>query len=147
MGSLIINQMLTDGSLQQHLEETLIPTYRQRYYAMINAIKVSLYPLGVRISNTGATDALAGGFFLYILFPDDGPSVADIARVALDEYQLRIAPGALFSVEKGKSTSDKQYQLFLRGARLCWAWQEEQELVEGIERLADAFSQAKLRQD
>ncbi|KAI1848942.1 hypothetical protein JX266_005370 [Neoarthrinium moseri] len=159
LASLIIGQLLASGDLQRHLRQVLIPTYRARYYAMVAAIRQLLYPLGVRIvgddglTGTSTSAQPAGGFFLYVLFPADGtlPHAAEIQRVALEEFNLRIAPGGLFSVadDDGGGASESRMarrpRAFVNGARLCWAWHEEGELVEGIERLAEALKTARSR--
>lgn len=135
MSSLIIGQMLTTGALQRHKNEVLIPTYKTRYRSLVSAIRKCLYPLGVRIVADGSQGPV-GGFFLYILFPDDGPSMEDIVKVALELFNLRIALGEIFTVIDDTSESKLRPKTYVRGARLCWAWEEEDALVEGVERLA-----------
>ncbi|KAM0816949.1 putative Pyridoxal phosphate-dependent transferase [Seiridium cardinale] len=148
MASLIIGQLFASGDLQRHLREVLIPTYRTRYYSMVAAIRHYLYPLGVRIvtdlSGIGRGQ-LAGGFFLYILFPQDGssPAIEQIHSLALEHFNLRIAPGGLFTVSDDTSEHESRSRTYISGARLCWAWHEEDELVEGIQRLAEALKMAK----
>lgn len=111
---------------------------------MMSAIEKHLEPLGVRVT-TGSpyivpeTDNIivpAGGFFTYISFPPEYPSAAIIAKRALDEYAVKFAYGDMFVV-KGDSASAERSRLgFGNGARLCWAWHEESEIQEGIERMA-----------
>lgn len=145
--------MLSDGSINRHIKDVLIPTYQRRSKIMIQAIHELLYPYGVRISNSlkhgegQLSESLNGGFFLYITFPDDGtlPSVEEIARISLEEYDLRIAPGTLFTVADDLGMAAIRYGDYLHGARLCWAWHEEDELLEGIERLAEVIGRLKKR--
>lgn len=139
--------MLSSGAVTRHLEDVLIPTYSRRYDTMISAIRRLLLPLGVKIMSdpqepNAGPDILAGGFFLYIIFPQDGslPPAEEIAKFALDLYNLRIAPGNLFKViddDAGGQASSRQY---LYGARLCWAWHEEDHLEEGIRRLGQVLN-------
>ncbi|KAJ0124402.1 hypothetical protein J7T55_005740 [Diaporthe amygdali] len=146
LSSLVLNQMLSNGAVTAHLETVLIPTYSHRYKVMVDSIRRLLIPLGVQImvdpqEPTGASADTAGGFFLYITFPQDGslPPADEIAKFALDEYNLRIAPGNLFTVmgeDSGRQASPGQY---LSGARLCWAWHEELALEEGIQRLREVL--------
>jgi DNA-binding transcriptional MocR family regulator len=129
--------------MQKHIDEALIPTYQTRYRIMMSAIKTRLEPLGVRIT-TGApymtpesTDIIvpAGGFFTYISFPPDLPTADVIASRAREDYGLTIAFGQMFAV-RGDGTSLKRAESgYGRGARLCWAWHESDEIEEGIERL------------
>ncbi|KAF7539426.1 hypothetical protein G7054_g2152 [Neopestalotiopsis clavispora] len=145
LSSLVLNQMLSSGAITRHLEDVLIPTYSRRYDAMMSAIRRLLFPFGVRIMedpqdlvNIGGPEGLAGGFFLYITFPQDGslPPTEEIASFALEEYSLRIAPGKLFTVTDKASDREARSDEYVSGARLCWAWHEEDVLVEGIQRLA-----------
>lgn len=144
--------MLSSGAVTQHLENVLIPTYSRRYDTMISAIRRILLPLGVKImadpqEPTAGPDNLAGGFFLYITFPQDAslPPADEIAKFSLDVYNLRIAPGNLFMViddNLGGQASSCQY---LSGARLCWAWHEEDLLEEGIRRLGEVLNHLSTR--
>lgn len=110
----------------------------------MGAIKSHLQPLGVRIT-TGAPYVVperdnvvvpAGGFFTYISFPEKLPSADIIAKRALDEYALRFAYGEMFVVKGDETSIERSRKGFGNGARLCWAWHEESEIQEGIERLA-----------
>ncbi|ETS74428.1 hypothetical protein PFICI_14294 [Pestalotiopsis fici W106-1] len=150
MSSLIIGELFAQGDLQRHLKHVLIPTYRKRYYTMVAAIRHYLYPFGVRIATEESSDAAdaaeqpAGGFFLYILFPreDIAPAVDDICSLALEHFNLKIAPGRIFSVADDPVERPDRSRDFVSGARLCWAWHEEDELIEGIERLAETLKMA-----
>ncbi|EPE34302.1 PLP-dependent transferase [Glarea lozoyensis ATCC 20868] len=142
--STFINHLLTSGSLQKHIDEVLIPTYQSRYRVLMTAIKQYLQPLGVLIT-TGSpymettentTIVPAGGFFTYITFPPELPSADIIAKRAKEEYSLIFAYGEMFVVQGDKTSSERSHKGFGRGARLCWAWHEEKEMQEGIERLA-----------
>lgn len=130
--------------MQTHIDTTLIPTYQSRYRTLISAIKTHLVPLGVRIT-TGAPYTTpekdnvvvpAGGFFTYISFAPELPSADVIAKRALDEYALKFAYGEMFVVKGDESSAERSRSGFGNGARLCWAWHEESEIVEGIQRLA-----------
>ncbi|KAI0828746.1 PLP-dependent transferase [Hypoxylon sp. FL0890] len=156
--SFLIDHMLVSGVLERHVQNVLIPTYRRRYKTLVNAIKTHLYPLGIKISTgipyeTYAKDdkgnrfrtALAGGFFLYIDYPSEEafPTAAEIIDIGSEEYALKIAPGDVFVV-KGDPKSPKRADLtWNRGTRLCWAWNEEEVLVEAIQRFAETVRQAK----
>ncbi|KAM0817504.1 putative Aminotransferase class I/classII domain-containing protein [Seiridium cardinale] len=146
LSSLIMNQMLSNGAVTRHIADVLIPTYSRRYNTMVSAIRRLLLPLGVKImadpqDPTRTSEDLAGGFFLYIIFPQDGllPPAEEIAKFALDEYSLRVAPGKMFMAtdeDLGRQRSSGRY---LSGARLCWAWHEEDALEEGVQRLGEVL--------
>ncbi|KAI1138408.1 PLP-dependent transferase [Hypoxylon sp. FL0543] len=156
--SFLIDHMLVSGVLEQHVQNVLIPTYRKRYKTLVNAIKTHLYPLGIRISNglpyeTYAKDAggnrvrtlLAGGFFLYVDYPDEEgfPTAAEIIATGGDEYALKIAPGEIFVVKGDPGSLERAKFTWNRGTRLCWAWNEEEVLVEAVQRLAETVRRAK----
>ena len=130
--------------MQRHIDEILIPIYQSRYKVLISAIRTHLEPLGVQVT-TGAPYIIpeqekvvvpAGGFFTYISFPSGLPSAEVIAKRALDEYALKFAYGEMFIVKGDATSVDRSKKGFGIGARLCWAWHEEGEIQDGIERLA-----------
>ncbi|KAI8957278.1 PLP-dependent transferase [Daldinia sp. FL1419] len=157
--SFLIDEMLASGILEDHIQNTLIPTYRQRSKALVKAIETYLYPLGVRISSgkpyevfarddkgNSVPTTLSGGFFLYIDFPDDRqfPLAAKIIQIGREEYDLNIASGEIFAVKGDDESLTRAQSSFNLGTRLCWAWNEEVVLVEAIKRFADAIRRAKL---
>lgn len=111
---------------------------------MTKAIREHLYPLGVRIvGDEGETvGKIAGGFFLYLSFNDCSASGPAIAKTALEKYNVKIAPGGIFSVPDDPESKIRGEDTYLHGARLCWAWNEEVVLVDGIKRLANAILDA-----
>lgn len=108
----------------------------------MKAIKTHLEPIGVRIT-TGAPYTTpedgavvpAGGFFTYISFPPRLPSAEFIAQRAKEEYNLTFAFGQMFVVRGNDTSLERSNGSFGKGGRLCWAWHEEDELIEGVSRL------------
>ncbi|PVH89462.1 aminotransferase [Cadophora sp. DSE1049] len=139
--STFVDKMLRSGRLQSHIKNVLIPTYRQRYYTLMAAIEDFLVPLGVaqEVKKTqNSMTATAGGFFTYLRLPDDMPASRTVAAFAFQEYALRIAFGHMFVVagDEGSTTRAEALGGFAKCIRLCWAWHEDHEIREGIERLA-----------
>ncbi|KAE8444036.1 hypothetical protein EG329_001165 [Mollisiaceae sp. DMI_Dod_QoI] len=141
--STFLHHLLSTGAMQKHVDEVLIPTYKSRYRVLMAAIATHLEPIGVRIT-TGApytipednnTVVPAGGFFTYISFPPELPSADVIAKRAKEEYALTFAYGDMFVVKGDKSSAERSRKGFGNGARLCWAWHEEEEIEEGVSRL------------
>ncbi|KAL4955573.1 aminotransferase [Aspergillus filifer] len=143
--SVLIEHVLRSGSLTSHINNVLIPTYRARCFAMRRAIDEALVPLGVQI-DTGLpyhssvsdeeTNNLAetiGGFFLYIVFPE-GIDAEQVGKYALEEYNLKFLASGAMAVRG--SPKNHREMLLKRGARLCWAWEEEEDIVEGVRRIA-----------
>lgn len=132
--------MLRNGQLQSHIKDTLVPTYRERYYALMSAIENVLVPLGVRVEVNRPKDAgspTAGGFFTYLRLPDDLPVAKNVAAIALKDQLLRVAFGHMFTVNGDESSVSRAEAEdgFARCIRLCWAWHEVAETKEGIDRL------------
>lgn len=142
--STFVDKMLRSGYLPAFIKDTLIPTYRQRYYVFMKAIDELLAPLGLRVEVNRPADAAAataGGYFTYLSLPEDLPSAKVVSAIALQDYQLRLAFGHMFTVsgDKGSLARAEEKGGFAKCLRLCWAWHEEDELKDGIQRLADAI--------
>ncbi|KAK8042737.1 pyridoxal phosphate-dependent transferase [Apiospora phragmitis] len=145
LSSTFVDKMIRGGELDAHIQTVLIPTYRRRYHAMMGCIAQMLLPLGVKVESSMPEEepitALAGGFFVYLRLPDDVPHARTVASVALREQGLRIAFGHLFVVAGNKESIARAEGPggIARCFRLCWAWHEEEEIREGVQRLADTL--------
>ena len=152
-----IDEMLASGQLQSHIKDVLIPTYRSRYIALFNAVSTHLSPLGFTVStgepyaySNGLSNgahrnvAVAGGYFTYLTIPSDLPVGSDeLARLGAEKYNLKFAFGGMMAVEGDEGSIERGQGGFGKGIRLCWAWHPEDEIVEGIERLADLVREVK----
>jgi len=120
--------LLETGQLQKHISETLQPAYARRYHLMMSAIKQHLSPLGVTLAQ--ADREVVGGYFIWLRLP---PRITAslLSRRAKDTQNLVVAEGALFEVP-----GDTEHTSFSHELRLCFAWEEEEKLTEGIKRLA-----------
>jgi DNA-binding transcriptional MocR family regulator len=74
---------------------------------------------------------MAGGYFLWVGLPK-GVSAKRLAKRAKSEENLVVAEGGLFEVP-GDNTSDETS--FDNCIRLCFTFEEEYRLAEGIKRL------------
>lgn len=144
--------MLHTGSLQAYIRDVLVPTYRERYYALMDAIRRNLIPHGVVIASEtqGAQSiipGMAGGYFTYLRLPSDMPPAKTIAAVALHEQEVRIAFGDLFTVYGDPSSTERAHAAsdtaFGRCIRLCWAWHEAADIVEAIARIGRLLGQVR----
>ncbi|KAH8172807.1 aminotransferase class I and II domain-containing protein [Sarocladium implicatum] len=149
LSAMIVSQLLQSGKLDQHISDVLIPTYRRRYRVMIESITKHMLPLGatidIPISKTDleAGPAMAGGFFIYLNLPCGAETVQQVSRVAMEEYNLKVAAGNMMVVAGDAGSIKRAQTTFGRGVRLCWAWHEEDVIDEGIQRLAAAYSQVQ----
>ncbi|KAI0144418.1 pyridoxal phosphate-dependent transferase [Xylariaceae sp. FL1272] len=144
LSAVFVERLLSSGALERHISNVLIPTYEKRYHAMVGAIKEHLEPLGVRITigkpySDSKTDGknIMGGFFLLVTLPKATLSTPALAKLALDKYELKFAHGIMFVVKgdaESKRRCDHGYE---RTVRLCWAYHEEKEIIDGIVRMRD----------
>ncbi|RDL39983.1 uncharacterized protein BP5553_04323 [Venustampulla echinocandica] len=124
----IVCELLRSGELGRHIEGVLVPAYQRRYGALMDAIQRWLVPLGVTVGEVSSEGGIFGGFFVWVEMPA-GVDSGVVARRAKEREGLVVAPGSMFEVEGDDSVK------FDRGVRLCFAWVEEEELAEGVERL------------
>ena len=99
----------------------------------MSAVREHLLPLGVTLPST--SPEIVGGYFVWIQLPP--PLQADdIATVALQKYKVNVIAGNRFRVQGDPDTSKNSFD---RGIRLCFAWDHEEKLAEGVRRLACAI--------
>ncbi|KAI5922518.1 pyridoxal phosphate-dependent transferase [Camillea tinctor] len=136
----VLCEALRAGDVQAHVRCALRPAFRRRHALMARAARRALDGLqGVRVWD-GAEGGWFGGYFLWISFPGEvdvggkrgarfPPAVA-IAERCREEESLQVGWGGLFEVH-----GDEEAARFERDIRLCFAWEDEKDLVEGVERL------------
>ncbi|KAI9701011.1 MAG: hypothetical protein M1836_001679 [Candelina mexicana] len=129
--STIIYELLQSNDLQHHLHKTLIPTYSSRYHATIAAIETHLLPLGVRLpqSNNGNRTTVVGGYFIWLTLPR-GLQAKEVVRRCGEDEELIVSSGSAFEV-----AGDEGGARFEGFVRICWAWEEEGAIEEGVRRL------------
>jgi len=128
IAAIFVAALLARGELQRHVFGTLQPRLADRYAALRGAVERLLRPLGAEIEGQSGQLAVVGGYFLWVRVPVDA---VRLARGAKDEQNLVVAEGAIFEVP-----GDREVARFPNHVRLCFAWEEEDRLVEGVERLA-----------
>lgn len=141
-----MHQLLLTGELEKHMEKVLIPTYRKRHYAMANAIEEKLCPLGVSLIGEDQVreNGMASGFFLYLSFNGCAPGIgAEVVKLAQDEFSLKIPAGTMYVVPDDSSSVIHEKASYFNDTCLCWAWHELDDIVESIDRLAEAISWVK----
>ncbi|KAF2461925.1 pyridoxal phosphate-dependent transferase [Lineolata rhizophorae] len=131
---------LESGHIQRHIYSTLQPAYAARYRALVAAMHEHLVPLGARLPQSDRQ--VAGGYFVWVTLPAalDGATIAERAR---DDENLIVAQGALFEVPGSGGGGDADGHdapenaiTFPHDVRLCFAWEAEDALEEGVIRLA-----------
>jgi DNA-binding transcriptional MocR family regulator len=132
LAATFINDMLETNVLQNRIQEDLRPAYARRYYKLMEAIDTHLSPLGVRTLQ--GVDGVAGGYFVWLELPSSLACGADhLCQRALEEEAVSIISGSKFTVD-GDEAEEKE--AFNHNIRLCFAWEDEDLLQEGVARLA-----------
>lgn len=127
----IMCRLLQDGLLQKHIKEVLQPAYQKRHAVMTEAIEKYLVPLGVRFEKVSLKGQdVFGGYFIWLELVK-GMRADLVAKRAKEEENLVVAHGNLFEVY-----GDEESVALPNSLRLCFAWEEEPMLVEGVQRLS-----------
>lgn len=134
LSATLVCEMLRGGDLARHIDGACRPSLRRRHALMMRAVHERLDRFGVEVrdGNPGGEDGAAetyGGYFMWLTFPD-GPAAADIAERALHEENLIVSPGHMFEVK-----GDEKSVGFKTSIRLCFSWEDEEDIVEGVARL------------
>ena len=128
--AMTVCEMMKSGDLGRHLEESCRPALQRRHKVMMDAVHENLGPFGIEVMDSNAKDAqVYGGYFVWITFPD-GPTAQDITARASEDENLIVPAGEMFEV-KGDEASVR----FEKSIRLCYSWEEEDDIVEGVRRL------------
>ena len=94
----------------------------------MQAIGTCLLPLGFSLSQSSG--AVIGGYFTWLTLPDKLKTAAEmLARRCKEEQSVIIAAGAIFEVP-----GDEEVK-FEGNVRLCWSWEEENRLEDGVRRV------------
>lgn len=125
---------LETGELQKFIFDTLQPAYGHRYRKMIQAITRDLIPLGVRLPQMDRE--IVGGYFIWLALPSPLTG-AELAQRAKEEENVVVAQGDIFEVP---GDSEHPGTKFSNAIRICFAWEDEDMLDEGIKRLAHVIS-------
>ena len=125
--STYINHLLTTGALQSHIQDTLRPAYASRYASLMNAVQEHLVPLGFRLPQSDRD--VVGGYFTWLLLPE-GLKAEQLGQRCMKENVV-IATGKIFEVPGDEKVK------FEKHVRLCWAWEDEWKLEEGMKRIGE----------
>jgi 2-aminoadipate transaminase len=109
------------GQLDSHIEE-INDIQRAKRDAMVAS-------LGENFGDRAAWSNPHGGLFVWLKMPD-GSDLTSIRDTVLNDYDVGYLPGVNFSPE---GTTGHNY------ARLCFGYNQPDEVYEGIARLAEAF--------
>lgn len=136
LSATIVCEMMQRGDLRRHIDGACRPALQRRHALMMRAVHEKLDRFGIEVldANIGAEgrEETYGGYFVWITFPK-GPAAVDIAKRAMDDENLIVSPGHLFEVK-----GDEESVGFKNSIRLCFSWEEEDDIIEGVARLGRA---------
>lgn len=130
----ILGQTLRTGELQKHIVRTVCPSLQRRHGLVLDAIHRYITPCGYCVRETSLIGArIYGGYFVW-LSPGDGIAISSklVADVAVEEESLAIGYGIMFEVH-----GDEESAQFSSDIRICFAWEPEEAMIEGIQRLGE----------
>ena len=146
----VVCEALRAGEVDAHVAGRARPALRRRHGAAVGAVERFLGPFGVLGGSAGVggfgsgfgsggggggegreyEEGVYGGYFLWLTLREGGPSAKEVAARAWAEENLIVAAGEMFEVH-----GDEDGARFPRNLRLCYSWEEEEDIVEGIRRL------------
>ncbi|KAK0637116.1 pyridoxal phosphate-dependent transferase [Bombardia bombarda] len=145
LSAALIREMLVSGELDGHLKGKTRPALQRRHARAVAAVKEELGWAGVKalersepydadangnVNGHGGEKEVFGGYFIWLTLPEGGPQAKEVAERAQREENLVVAPGSIFEV-----AGDEDAARFGRNIRICFSWEEEDDVVEGIKRL------------
>lgn len=136
--STYVTQMLSTGQIQDHIVHVLRPAYSSRYRVLLKAIESHLFPLGFTVPQPDRD--VVGGYFVWLGLPSN-MKAEELAAKCQEDENLAIAPGKIFEVP------GDDVAVFERSVRLCFAWEEEWKLAEGVRRIGLVANRLLGRQD
>lgn len=128
--STIVNELLEDNFLPEYITNLLVPEGRRRHLLLASTIKMHLGHCGVSFTPDPETSPLAGGYYIWIRLPGT-LTAAQVCEEALEKQNLVLGSGETFAVPGGGFTAGELH----RRLRLCFMWEDEARLVEGVKRL------------
>lgn len=100
---------------------------------MLCALERYLLPLGVVLEGK-MEELMQGGYFVYLLLPPCILVKQFVLRAWQDEAVL-IADGSIFEIHGDEDAVPARH-----GVRICFAWEQENLLAEGLRRLGKVLA-------
>lgn len=134
----MIATIVDSGELEAYIDSTVRPALQRRHRATVDALHKYVLPHGIQLRETSLIGSdTYGGYFIWFTL-DDGLSAKLVSKIARDEENLVVAPGAIFEVHGDESSATFDNHL-----RLCFSWVDEEDLVEGARRLGSVMARVR----
>ncbi|OLN81271.1 hypothetical protein CCHL11_07312 [Colletotrichum chlorophyti] len=141
MAAMLVAELLESGELQRQIDEATRPALARRHRLIMEAIGEYIRkPLGdgVVVSESSLKGAgVYGGYFVWFSLPE-GFSSREVAARAKETEELVIGHGGQFEVH-----GDEEAARFGREIRLCFSWEPEEDIIEGVRRLGAVLQAIK----
>jgi DNA-binding transcriptional MocR family regulator len=126
----MLADLLRTGELVNFIENKTRPALQRRHRIMMDAVKQYLAPLGVVSRESSISgESIYGGYFVWLTLTQ-GPPALLVSDAALKEENIIVGRGSMFVVR-----GDEESAKFDRNIRLCFSWESEEALVDGVQRL------------
>ncbi|KAF6805637.1 histone acetyltransferase esa1 [Colletotrichum sojae] len=139
--AMVVAEYMRQGELRRQLDEVTRPALARRHALMMRALREHVQgPLGEGVVLREVAlkgEEHYGGYFVWFSLPE-GMSSREAAVRAKDTEDLVIGHGGQFEVH-----GDEETARFGREIRLCFSWEPEEDIVEGVERLGRVLKAMK----
>ncbi|KAH8895740.1 PLP-dependent transferase [Thozetella sp. PMI_491] len=134
--AMIVREVLAGGELDVHLRDKVRPALQARHALLVTAVKKELGKFGATVLESAETQrAVHGGYFVWVTLPGGkGLTTDELSKRALQEENVRVSPGSFFEVH-----GDEASVQFPNSFRLCFSYEDEDMIVEGVARLGALF--------
>lgn len=135
----VMSGLVAGGALERRIDEQTRAALRRRRRLMMDALGRYMFPLGASCRDDSLVGtSVRGGYFLWVKLPD-GVAAGPFAAAAAEEENVAVAAGGLFEVAGDDSVR------FGDHCRLCFAYVEEEDLVEAVRRLGGLLKRMQVR--
>ncbi|KAM0445856.1 hypothetical protein ACHAPV_006703 [Trichoderma viride] len=126
----MLADLLRTGELANFIDTKTRPALQRRHRLMMDAVKQYLAPLGVVSQESSIQgESVYGGYFVWLTLTQGPPGLL-VSDAALREENIVLGRGNMFAVR-----GDEEGAKFDNAIRLCFSWEPEEALIDGVRRL------------
>lgn len=134
----MITQLLKSDDVDTHVSIKVRPALQRRHALILRTIESELSHYSISVRSEGEIGGgVAGGYFVWLTLPD-GMSGREVSERAKEEENLVVAEGEMFEVR-----GDERSPRFPGNLRLCFSWEDEGDIAEGVRRLGRVVKRMK----
>lgn len=126
----MLADLIRTGELANFIDTKTRPALQRRHRIMMDAVKQYLAPLGVVSRESSIQgESVYGGYFVWLTLTQGPPGLL-VSDAALREENIVLGRGNMFTVR-----GDEEGAKFDNDIRLCFSWEPEEALIDGVQRL------------